>query len=212
MIRCMKLSRKLNSCRLYLHTYKSQELDQPAYFKKEITPEIISLVKKYEDDIHYSSFIELNKKPLSYKQRMELMNKLQNMEYKMRMKEATESEPSILARRLVKIVESKESSEKGTEEPESKDNETPAEEAVDDTTKTTKPEERLALARVKLKILTEMGLRRSALDYEQKSFPDNWMEDYETFRENGQYFSETHYGTPGINQSDLVFFIPNIRF
>lgn len=186
MIRVFQLSRKLPGCRQLLHTFKSRELDEPAYYKKPLEPQIVSLVKKYDADIVYSSHIELNKKNLSFKQRTELLFKLGSDEYIQRLNEARESEPSILAEKLVDFVELKQASVYNVK-PLTTINETAT---VED------EEKKAQLAKAKLKILTEMGLRRSAIEYEIQSYPDNWMEDYETFDEQ-DYSADVHYGTPG---------------
>lgn len=194
MIRVLRLSRKLPGCRQFLHTLKSRELDEPAYHKKPLDPQILSLVKKYDSDILYSSHIELNKKPLTYKQRTELLFKIGSSEYLDELKKASESEPSLLIEKLVEFDESKQNIDK------SKSTVLVHEEKPSPpVTKELTPEdvERNAqLAKDRLKILTEMGLRRSAIEHEIKSYPDNWMEDYETFDEN-DYLADTEYGTPG---------------
>lgn len=192
MIRFLRLSRNVPSCRQFLHTIKSRELDEPAYFRKSIDPEIVALVKKYDPDIFYSSYIELNKKSLSLSQRREIVENINKQEFSERLNKARETEPSVLVEKLNRFAGAKsndktplqaESTENliiSADKPVSKENEA----------------EKLQLARSKLKILTEMGLRRSAIEYEMQSFPDNWMEDYETYDEN-DYTTDTHYGTAG---------------
>lgn len=192
MIRLMRISRKFPSCTQFLHTFKSSELDVPDYHKKPIDPHILSLVKKYDPDIFYSSHIELNKKPLTFKQRYDLVTKLSIDDYKERLSQAKSPAPSILVEKFVDFTESKEKKEP-EEEPSSPERPSIV---VDDELQAKNNEMKLHLAKSKLKILTEMGLRRSALEHELQSFPDNWMEDYETFDEN-DYLSDTQYGTPG---------------
>lgn len=192
MIRFMRVSRKLPSCRQCLHTLNSRELDIPEYNKKPLDPHILSLIKKYDPDIFYSSHVELNKKPLSFKQRNELILELGRAAVREEMEEAKSRQPSLLVDKLVKITKAKEN-EKEIEKPASIDQSSIV---VNDAQKTENDEFKLRLAKSKLKILTEMGLRRSALEHELQSFPDNWMEDYETFDES-DYLSDTQYGTPG---------------
>lgn len=192
MIRFLRLSRKLPICRqqitFNLHTLKSRELDEPAYHKQPLDPTILSIVKKYEADILYSSHVELNKKPLSYEQRKALMNKLR--------REKEETPPtSILVEKLAedsKTVEEEQQNCDGSETIEEPAAATDDDDAARDRYET----QRLQLAKSKLKILTEMGLRRSALDYELQDYPENWMEDYDTYDER-EALVDTQYGTPG---------------
>lgn len=189
MIRFLRLSRKLPICRqqisFNLHTLKSHELDEPAYHKQPLDPTILSIIKKYEADIFYSSHIELNKKPLSYAQRKGLMKRLR--------REREEAPPtSILVEKLAEDNETKQKQQQ--QGPETI--EEPAATEYDNTTNERYEEQRLQLAKAKLKILTEIGLRRSALDYELQDYPDNWMEDYDTYDER-EALADTQFGTPG---------------
>lgn len=195
MIRVLQFSRKLPGCRQLLHTFKSRELDEPAYYKKPLDPQIISLVKKYDADIIYSSHIELNKKNLSFKQRTELMFKLGTDEYIQRLNEARESEQSVLAEKLADFAELKQNKSKNDSPEASVYNVKPLT-TVNETVTIEDEEKKAQLARDKLKIITEMGLRRSAIEHEIQSYPDNWMEDYETFDEQ-DYLADVQYGTPG---------------
>lgn len=195
MIRILQLSRKLPGCRQLLHTLKSRELDEPAYHKKPLDPQIVSLVKKYDSDIIYSSHIELNKKPLTYKQRADLLYKLGSDEFQGRLNKARESEPSILVEKLIEFNDLKQN--KDTPKPDT-DKAEPITPSVEQILSAEDEERKAQLAKTKLKILTEMGMRRSAIEYEIQSFPDNWMEDYETFDE-GDFLADTQYGTPGKN-------------
>lgn len=191
MIRMMKFSRVLPGYRRFLHTFKSQELDEPAYHKKPLDPKILSLVKKYDSHILYSSHIELNKKSLTYKKRMELMKELYSRDLNDRLNQAIESEPSIIVEKLSNISELKYKHE-------TKQN-IVNDESIIIPTKTPTPEynfEQMLLTKQKLNILSEMGLRRSAIEHEIQAFPDNWMEDYETFDEN-DIMPDYQYGTPG---------------
>lgn len=193
MIRILQLSRKLPGRRQLLHTLKSRELDEPAYHKKPLDPQIVSLVKKYDSDIIYSSHIELNKKSLTYKQRADLLYKLGSDEFLDRLNKARESEPSILVEKLIEFNDSKQNEETPKTVIDKVEPITPS---VEHALSAGDEEKKAQLARAKLKILTEMGLRRSAVEYEMQSFPDNWMEDYETFDE-GDVLADTQYGTPG---------------
>lgn len=193
MIRVFKVNHKLPVLRQLLHTFKSFELDEPAYHKKPIDPHILSLIKKHDPDIFYSSHIELNKKPLTYSQRMDLMQKLRSDDFIKRLEKGREAEPSILVEKLSEISKSKHKLNLPVEQSPTIVNETDS--AINNT-------EKLQLARTKLKILTEMGLRRSAIEHEIQNFPDNWMEDYETFHEN-DITTDTQYGTPGENTNYL---------
>lgn len=194
MIRFLRLSRKLSICRQQIfnfHTLKSRELDEPAYHKQPLDPNILSILKKYETDIFYSSHIELNKKPLSYEQRTALMARLR--------REKEETPPtSILVEKLVENSDRNDGNET-TRQQKQQNAETIEESAsadYDDAARMRYEEQRLHLAKSKLKILTEMGLRRSALDYELQDYPENWMEDYDTFDES-EALADTQFGTPG---------------
>lgn len=197
MIRVWKVTHKLNACRALFHSVKSFELDEPAYHKKPINPRILSLVKKYDPDIFYSSHIELNKKPLTYKQRMDLMQKIRSDEFSEHLKKANEGEPSIFAAKLSEISESKQNLHPPLVQPSSM--------IVNEIDPTANSIEKLQLSRSKLKILTEMGMRRSAIEHEMQEFPDNWMEDYETYHES-DITADTQYGTPGKNTNNLSYY------
>lgn len=190
MIRFLRLTRKLPIYRqsFNLHTLKSRELDEPAYHKRPLDPNILTIIKKYETDIFYSSHIELNKKPLSYDQRKALLNRLR--------REKEETPPtSILVEKFSDSNEATKKQQQQQENPEAI--EEPAAPAdCDNATRMRYEEQRLHLARSKLKILTEMGLRRSALDYELQDYPDNWMEDYDTYDES-EALADAQFGTPG---------------
>lgn len=189
MIRVLRFFRKFPVYR-QLHTFKSRELDIPDYHKKPLDPHIISLVKKYDADIFYSSHIELNKKPLTYTQRKDLMLKLGEEELRRLVKKSIESERSLIIEKLVDFTKPKQSNDTVNES-----SERPLASANDSEIVENK-DEKSELAKSKLKILTEMNFRRSALEYELQSYPDNWMEDYETFDES-ELSPDTQYGTPG---------------
>lgn len=193
MIRILQFSRHLPGRRQLLHTLKSRELDEPAYHKKPLDPQIVSLVKKYDSDIVYSSHIELNKKPLTYKQRTDLLYKLGSDDFLDRLNKARESEPSILVEKLIEFNDLKQNKDTPKAVIDKAEPITPR---VEQTLSAEDEEKNARLAKAKLKILTEMGMRRSAIEYEIQSFPDNWMEDYETFDE-GDFWADTQYGTPG---------------
>lgn len=203
MIRFLRLSRKLPMCRqqiFNLHTLKSRELDEPAYHKQPLDPNILSVIKKYEADIFYSSHIELNKKPLTYEQRKALMARLR------RAKE--ESPPTSI---LVEDYVENSVTNDGNEPIQQQNLDTIEKSAShndDDASRTHYEEQRLQLAKSKLKILTEMGLRRSALDYELQDYPENWMEDYDTFDET-EALADTQFGTPGKRYQYCIF---NIKY
>lgn len=193
MIRFLRLSRKLPICRqqisFNLHTLKSRELDEPAYNKQPLDPSVLSIIKKYEADILYSSHIESNKKPLSYEQRKAIMERLR--------REKEEAPPtSILVEKLAEDNETEHHQQRQQKEGPETIEEPAASTDCDDEANVRYEEQRLQLAKSKLKILTEMGLRRSALDYELQDYPDNWMEDYDTYDES-EALADTQYGTPG---------------
>lgn len=195
MIRFLRLSRKLPICRQQLHTFKSRELDEVAYHKQPLDPHLLSIIKKYEPDIFYSSHIELNKKPLTYEQRKALMRRL-------RREDAETPGTSILVEGRVENAIAKDGNETIQQHQSLESNvEQTANGDADDPTKLQYEEKRLHLAKSKLKILTEMGLRRSALDYELHDFPENWMEDYDTFDE-AEALADTQFGTPGYTLSN----------
>lgn len=186
MIRFLRLSRNLTICRqqiFNLHTLKSRELEEPAYHKEPLDPNILAIIKKYETDIFFSSHIELNKKPLSYEQRKALMAKLR--------RDKEETPPtSILIEKLA------EKNGPTQQQQNLEINEEPASADYDDAARMRHEEQRLHLAKSKLRILTEMGLRRSALDYELQDYPENWMEDYDTYDES-EALADTQFGTAG---------------
>lgn len=192
MIRFLRLSRKIPICRqqiFNLHTLKSRELDEPAYHKQPLDPKILSIIKKYETEIFYSSHIELNKKSLNYEQRKALMAKLR------RAKEETPP-TSVFVEKLAENSATTDQNE-ATQQQQNLDTiEEPASDSNDDASRMRYEEQRLHLAKSKLKILTEMGLRRSALDHELQDYPENWMEDYDTFDET-EALADTQFGTPG---------------
>lgn len=154
MIRVLKVPRKLVGFRQLLHTFKSRELDEPAFHKKPIDPHILSIVKRHDPDIFYSSHIKLNKKPLTYKQRMSLMQQLGSDEFLDRLKEAKKSEPSVIAEKLSHVPESMHRN----------DIPAPPKEQpsiiVSETDFDSKKIEKLQIERSKLKFLTEMGLQQ----------------------------------------------------
>lgn len=201
MLRFLRQSRTFPGCRQFLHTIKLRELDQPAYHKKPLDPGIVALIKEYDADIFYTSYVELNKKSLSLDQRMEIMGNKSKTDFRTRLNEARESEPSILIEKLVKFSDAKSNDNASSVEVGSSEE---PKTVIGDPVKIQNEEQRLELAKSKLKILTEMGLRRSAIEYEMQSAPDNWMEDYETYDEI-DFSADTHYGTPGIYLSDLNF-------
>lgn len=188
MNRVLQLNRRLIGSRRFLHFFKKNEIDEPAYHRKSLDPHALAIIRKYEDDIQYSSYLETNKKTLNYKQRLNLWKNLQDKDYEKRLNEARTTEPSIFIEKLrpktadeskAAIVETQDKTNEKIETDEDK-------------------QRNYELTQSKLTILTELGLRRSALDYEAQSFPDNWMEDYETFNETEtEVMAESNYGTPG---------------
>ncbi|XP_031632893.1 nitric oxide-associated protein 1 [Contarinia nasturtii] len=195
MIRILQSSQKLtifSTNRRLLHIVKSIELDEPAYHKTPIDPQIVSLVKKYESDIIYSSAVESYKKPLSYKQRAELKFKLNSNDYKERLEKARAPTVSLIAQKFAQISKLKENEET---QPVAEDEPL---KVVNESEPPEKREEKAVLAKAKLEILTELNMRQSALDYELQSVPGNWMEDYETYDEK-ELMPETQYGTPDPN-------------
>lgn len=197
MNRLLQLNRRQFDSRRFLHFFKRSEIDEPAYHKKPLDPHAISLIKKYEPDIIYSSYLETNKIPLSYKTRIKLWSNLQKNYTKEQLIKARQREPSILISKLQPKPDNP------------KENVPKKENKITDTNTFENDEfkqNNFALAQSKLKIITELGLRRSALEFEAKSFPDNWMEDYETFNEDeSDLLTESHYGTPGkLTHSSII--------
>lgn len=205
----IRLNRRFAETRRLIHHFKKNEIDEPAYYKRPLDPHALQLIKKFEVDIIYSSYLEANKKPLNLKKRVELWRDLKRKEYVGRLNEARTSEPSVLIEKL---------------SPEAKEHLKPHEQNEEvsewdgDQTETDEyKEKKRELAKSKLKILTELGLRRSVLDFEAKSFPDNWMEDYETYNENenAEMLAESHYGTPGklnrVHHIKIMHFIFEFR-
>lgn len=191
MLRLLRPTSSLRTCRRFLHFFKSSELDEPDYFKTPLDPRALSLLKKYNDDILYSSHSEVNKKPLSYEQRMYVLNKINKRIYQEQLKLATAREPSIILDKASEFSELIPNNERTPAIVESQTGPF----VMKDFEEPENSEDKAILARAKLKLFTEMGLRRSALEHEMHSFPDNWMEDYETFDETE--FTDLQYGTPG---------------
>lgn len=181
-------SKQLSICQRYLHFFKVRELNEPEFFKTQIDPEVLALINKNEPDILYSSYVELNKKRLSLKHRLELLGDIKNKQY-VNYFNKSEDSSSVLIDKISKSAESGSSNENILVQEDCYENKN-ENEGMD-------TEQKEILARSKLKILTEMGFRRSALEHEIKSLPDNWMEDYETFDESDIAF-DTQYGTSGI--------------
>lgn len=195
MFRFLRLPKSLN-CKRMLHTFKAQELDVQAYHMKPLDRHAIELMKKFSSDIHYSSYVETNKKPLSYKARSQIYRSLKAVEYKARMGEIFEPPPTVLTKsderdngNLMKACEPATEQCKQAEQLEVRETESGESFANG----------QILLWKSKLKILTELGLRRSALEYELKSFPDNWMQDYEMYDEceDSDVLVDSQYGTPG---------------
>lgn len=184
--------KQLIKCKRYIHFFKIPELNQPEYYSKPLDENALALVNKYCNDIHYSSYIDLNKKHLSQKQRVRLVQSIKQkaIEEKLNLADKT---TSVIVDKLKKIDAEKNDCNEQTLTNPSKEivNEEKEEEKEVDS------EKRKELAKSKLKIITEMGLRRSALEHEFKELPDNWMQDYETYDESDISY-DTQYGTPGI--------------
>lgn len=195
MIRILKSSQKLSINRRWLHVVKSIELEEPAYHKTPVDPQVLSLVKKYNDDILYSSTIESNKKPLSVKQRIDLQHQIGRDKFMKRLEQAKEPASSLIAEKFAELSKS----EQNNDTQKVSDAQVTVDEPLKNVNESkTSPirKDNPELANTKLKILTEMSMRQSVIEHEFQSVPDNWMEDYETYDEN-ELVPERQYGTPG---------------
>lgn len=197
---------KWTSTKQILRTYKTQELDEPAYHIKPLNQYAIDLMKRFGSDIHYSSYVETNKIPLSFKDRKKLYANLQKEKFRAEFKKIVDPTSSI----LLETIKNEDSvkSVKAEQSPE-----TPLPNEPDEDIESKTDPRKILLNKSKLKILTEMGLRRSALEFEVQSFPDNWMQDYETYNESDtvDVLVDSHYGTPGNHILTAVSISMDIR-
>lgn len=198
MLKTFRLNRRIVETRRFIHSNKRNEIDDPNYHKKQLDQHAVQLIKRYQEEIIYSSYLEDNKIPLKLKERIKLFHETQQQKYENQLNDARTSEPSILIEKILpNIIENPETHKKNEKNNES---ETSIELlSVDGMETEENPEKKRELAQKKLKILTEFGLRRSVLDFESESVPENWMEDYETFNEDdkSEILIDSRYGTPG---------------
>lgn len=204
MLNIIRLNRRLirwNSfigIRRLIHWNKRNEIDDPNYHKQPLDQRAVQLIKRYQEQIIYSSYLESNKIPLNMKERSKLFLEIQRKKYEDRLNDARTSEPSIMIEKILPdIKEHPEAHEQNEEKPECTTNIELS--SVDGVETEENQEKKRQLAKSKLKILTEMGLRRSVLDFESDSIPENWMEDYETYDEDdkSETLVDSRYGTSG---------------
>lgn len=182
-------------CRRYV---TDAEFEEKLFLKGPLDPAAVDLMKKFESDIVYSSYVENNKKPISYKHK-QILREVCEQHKRRAMYEGVNRKPFSLALQYStnELVD-----------------DTP-EEAVKPivTTQDTIPvangklngerdtSRQIILNEAKLEIFRQMRERQNEIeDTPQPKYPDKWMSDYETFDEDedDDLTADAEYGTPGM--------------
>lgn len=206
MLNFFRLNRRVFETRRLIHYNKRNEIDDPHYHKQPLDPHAVQLIKRYQEEIVYSSYLENNKIPLKLKERKKLYHEIQRKIYEDKLNDARTPEKSILIENnspdIMEHLKTHQQNEENSECETSIELST-----VDGDGTEENRDKKRELAKSKLKILTELGLRRSVLDIESESVPENWMEDYETYDEGdkSETLIDSRYGTPGEINSCLFY-------
>lgn len=172
------------------------DIEEKFFLKGPLDPSAVSLMEKFESDIVYSSYVENNKKPLSYKHRQilndmcdrhkrramyeEAMRKPFSLALKYSSKGLTDSTPKVPAKPIVSMQDT-----------------IPV--AIDKLKEERDSSRQIIINESKLEILRQMRARQTELEDSVPKYPEKWMQDYETFDEieDDDITADSEYGTPG---------------
>lgn len=174
------------------------EIENKYFLKRSLDNTSVELMKKHENNILYSSYVENNKRPLSYQHRLVLRGKC-DREIRRKLYEAETRKPFSLALKYASA--SLEESQERKQAPKAKDRPQTLEELKLDNERDTS--RNIIMNEQKLIILRELSRRQQELEHQEQKYPEKWMQDYETFDETDEdnLVADSHFGTPGT--SDL---------
>lgn len=170
------------------------DIESKYFLKRSLDNTSVELMKKHEHNIVYSSYVENNKRPLSYQQRLVLRGRC-DREIRRKMYEAETRKPFSLA--LKYASSSLEEPPERKREPEVKKKPQTLEDLDLDSERDTS--RNIIMNEQKLIILRELSRRQQEMECQEQKYPDKWMQDYETFDETDEdnLVADTHFGTPG---------------
>lgn len=197
MQRIVNLVRRPRATLWFCRRYATEaDIEEKFFQKGPIDPSAVSLMDKFESDIVYSSYVENNKKPLSYKHRQilddmcekhkrramyeEAMRKPFSLALKYSSKGLTDAAPNVPAKPIVSMKDT-----------------IPV--AIDKLKEERDTSRQIMLNESKLEIIRQMRARNTELEDAKPKYPEKWMQDYETFDEieDDEFTADSEYGTPG---------------
>lgn len=184
------------------------DIDTRLFLRQPLDPLAVELTKKHESSIIYSSYVENNKMPLKYRERMIRMQIAEKQKSRLRLHGA--GKPFSLA---LKYIDKRQlpqtdpngmtnADEESAEEPDSEHEKVMKEVRALDHGEFRRYSNNIIMNESKMEILRELKARRRKMEEEQEyKYPPNWMEDYETYDESMKdedLADDLEFGTPGI--------------
>lgn len=172
------------------------EIEQKFFQKGPLDPVAVDLMEKFESDIIYSSYVEENKKPVSYRHKPILRDMCEKEKKRIRFEEALRKPFSLALKYSAGVL------------PDATSDEPPkpmvtAQDTIPDAIEKLQGEQdtsrNIIISETKLEIFRQMRQRQAELEEVKQKYPDKWMQDYETYDEveNDDLTADSEYGTPG---------------
>lgn len=192
--------------------YFSSEIDIEAkYFQKgPLDPEAVDLVKSYNDKIVYSSYVERNKRPMRFAEKMMTKKMCEKEKRRAAYREAMRRPFSLALKHTADVLETSVFQEPKNELPKPNEN---TDENMD-LSGERDINRNIIMNESKLEIFREMNRRRNELENIQPKYPTKWMSDYETYdeKEDEDEFSDAQFGTPGNFEIDVAAKLVHLFF
>lgn len=181
-------------CRRYV---TDADFEAKFFQKGPLDPASVDLMKKFDSDIVYSSYVENNKKPLSYKHRQILRDVCEKHKRRAMYEEATRKPFSVALQYSTDVLEDVMPKEEVQPIVTVEDTIPVAIGKLNEERHTSR---QIILNESKLEIFRQMRERQNEFEDTTPKYPDKWMADYETFEEDedDDLTADSEYGTPGM--------------
>lgn len=198
MQRLVNLVRKPRETLWFCRRYATDTTFEEKFMMKgPLDPAAVDLMQKLDWKIVYSSYVENNKRPLSYVQKI-IMTDICEKHKKRALYEEAMRKPFSLALKYSSAALT-DDTPKEPEKPmvEVQDSLPVAIDKLNDERDTSRS---VILNESKLEIFRQMRKREAELEQKIQPYPDKWMQDYETYDESvdDDLTADSEYGTPGM--------------
>lgn len=185
-------------CRRYV---TEAEIEEKYYQKGPLDPAAVDLIKKFESDIVYSSYVENNKKPMRYSHRQIVKNIVEHHKKRVLYEQAMQKPFSLALKYSSNVLTDVTPQVPAKPVVTATDTLPHAMEKLDaerDSSRT------IIMNESKLEIFRQMRQREAELEETTQKYPDKWMQDYETYdeNENDDLTADSEYGTQGVCASN----------